>query len=172
MSDDNNALDTAGWILTLTDVAGGLGGAVMEMHVSALGGNATYFRDLAGRYLDDLAEMTQRGRLPISASQFYDDLAHYQGMAASTADDLARASRLANIGRFAPTIIGAAGAGVGIWYDMVHGGESAEQAVASNVGGFAASVGTGMLVETMIGGPVGTAVGAVVGAASVFSPPG
>lgn len=164
VSDDNNGLDTAGWILTLTDVAGGLGGALTQAHVSALAGNATYFRDLASRHLDDLAEMAQRGRLPMSASQFYDDLAHYQNMAASSADDVARASRLANIGRFAPPIIGAAGAGVGIWYDMEHGGESAEQAVASNVGGFAASVGTGMLVGTMIGGPVGTAVGAVVGA--------
>jgi hypothetical protein len=99
------------------------------------------------------------------AAQFYDDLDHWRSTAAGSADDLSRAARLANIGRFAPVALGGALAVGGIFYDM-HGPnqESAGQAVTSNLGGFAASVGTGMLVGTAIGGPVGTVVGTVVGA--------
>ena len=60
--------------------------------------------------------------------------------------------------------------GAGIWYDMTYNDESTEQAVASNVGGFAASVATGAAVGTLIGGPVGTVAGVVVGGAvSVFT---
>jgi hypothetical protein len=157
----DRAMDGPTWGFNLTSVAGGLAGALVDVHASALRGNARYFADLSAEHLDRLRSST---RVP-NAAQFYDDLDHWRSTAASSADDLARASRLANVGRFAPVALGGALAVGGIFYDM-HGPnqESAGQAVTSNLGGFAASVGTGALVGTAIGGPVGTVVGTVVGA--------
>ncbi len=149
---------------TLSDIAGGLGGALVDVHTSALRGSAAYFGNLSAQYLGRLEQLAQNGRLPVSAAQYYDDLASYRAMAAGSADDLSRAARLANVGRFAPVAFGGALAGVGIWYDMEHGDEGAGQAVASNLGGFGASVATGAVVGTMIGGPVGTVAGTIVGA--------
>lgn len=161
VSAENRAMDGPGWAFQLSDVAGGLGGALMEVHVSALRGNAQYFADLSAEHLDRLRASS---RVP-NAAQFYDDLDHWRSTAAGSADDLARASRLANVGRFAPVALGGALAVGGIFYDMYGPNEeSAGQAVTSNLGGFAASVGTGALVGTAIGGPVGTVVGTVVGA--------
>ncbi|WP_210438793.1 hypothetical protein [Nocardioides xinjiangensis] len=157
----NRAMDAPTWAFNLTSVAGGLAGALTEVQASALRGNAQYFADLSAEHLDRLRNT---GRVP-NAAQFYDDLDHWRSTAAGAADDLARASRLANAARFAPVALGGVLAVGGIFYDM-HGPnqESAEQAVTSNLGGFAASVGTGALVGTAIGGPVGTVVGTVVGA--------
>ena len=76
-----------------------------------------------------------------------------------------RTARLARIGKALPLGVGGALTGAGIWYDMTYNDESTEQAVASNVGGFAASVATGAAVGTLIGGPVGTVAGVVVGGA-------
>lgn len=161
VSAENREMDGPGWAFQLSDVAGGLGGALTQAHVSALRGNAQYFADLSAEHLDRLRNSS---RVP-HAAQFYDDLDHWRSTAAGSADDLSRAARLANIGRFAPVALGGALAVGGIFYDM-HGPnqESAGQAVTSNLGGFAASVGTGALVGTAIGGPVGTVVGTVVGA--------
>jgi hypothetical protein len=161
VSAENRAMDGPGWAFQLSDIAGGLGGALMDVHVSALRGNAQYLADLSAEHLDRLRGST---RVP-NAAQFYDDLDHWRSTATSSADDLARASRLANVGRFAPVALGGALAVGGIFYDMYGPNEeSAGQAVTSNLGGFAASVGTGALVGTAIGGPVGTVVGTVVGA--------
>ena len=161
VSAENRAMDGPGWTFQLSDIAGGLGGALMDLHVSALRGNARYFADLSADYLDRLRSST---RVP-NAAQFYDDLVHWGSQAGESADDLARASRLANIGRFAPVALGGALAIGGIVYDMNGpNNESFGQATTSNLGGFAASVGTGALVGTAIGGPVGTVVGTVVGA--------
>lgn len=161
VSAENRSMDGPGWAFQLSDVAGGLAGALTDVHVSALRGSAQYFADLSA---ENLERLRGSSRAP-NAAQFYDDLDHWRATAGGSADDLARASRLANIGRFAPVALGGAIAVGGIFYDM-HGPnqESAEQAVASNLGGFAASVGTGALVGTAIGGPVGTVVGTVVGA--------
>lgn len=161
VSSANRAMDGPGWAFQLSDIAGGLGGALMDVHVSALRGNAQYFAELSTEYLDRLRTSSAAP----NAAQFYDDLEHWRSTAAGSADDLARASRLANIGRSAPVALGGALAVGGIFYD-IHGPnqESAGQAVTSNLGGFAASVGTGALVGTAIGGPVGTVVGTVVGA--------
>ena len=121
--------------------------------------NARYFGNLADDYLERLRTTS---RVP-SAAQYYDDLAHWRQTATGAADDAARASRLLKAGKALPLALGGALTGVGIWYDMEHGDESAAQAVTSNVGGFAASVATGAVVGTMIGGPVGTVVGGPVG---------
>lgn len=160
VSAKNRAMDGAGWAFQLSDVAGGLGGALMQVHVSALRGNAQYFADLSADYLQRL-----RSSPVTNAAQFYDDLYHWNQTAAGAADDAARAARLANIGRFAPVALGGALAIGGIFYDMnKEDPEEFGQAATSNLGGFAASVGTGALVGTAIGGPVGTVVGTVVGA--------
>ena len=157
----NRAMDGPTWGFNLTSVAGGLAGALTEVHVSALRGNAQYFADLSAEHLDRLRGSS---RVP-NAAQFYDDLDHWRSTAAGSADDLARASRLANTARFAPVALGGALAVGGIFYDMYGPNqESAGQAITSNLGGFAASVGTGALIGTAIGGPVGTVVGTVVGA--------
>jgi len=85
-------------------------------------------------------------------------------MAAGAADEAAEASRLARAAKVGAPVLGGVLALGGTYYDYQYGGESIEQAAASNLGGFAASVGTGALVGTAIGGPVGTVVGTVVGA--------
>lgn len=160
VSAENRAMDGPGWAFQLTDVAGGLGGALMQVHVSALRGNAQYFANLSADYLERLRTS------PVThAGQFYDDLDHWSRTGAGAADDAARAARLSNIGRFAPVALGGALAIGGIFYDM-HGPNQEDfgQAATSNLGGFAASVGTGAAVGTLIGGPVGTVVGTVVGA--------
>lgn len=159
VSAEDRAMDGPGWAFQLTDVAGGLGGALMEVHVSALRGNAQYFADLSADYLERLRTS------PTNLSHLYDDLDHWKTTGAGAADDAARAARLANIGRYAPVALGGALAIGGIFYDM-HGPNQEDfgQAATSNLGGFAASVGTGAAVGTLIGGPVGTVVGTVVGA--------
>lgn len=160
VSSKDRALDGASWTFTLSDIAGGLAGAVLDINGSALRGNARYFGDLADEHLTRLRNQARVS----SASQFYDDLAHWNNTASSSADDAARAARLLRLGKATPLAVGGLLTGVGIWYDMEHGDESAAQAVTSNVGGFAASVATGAAVGTLIGGPVGTVVGVVVGA--------
>lgn len=160
VSAEDRALDGASWSFVLSDIAGGLTGATLQLHGSILSKDADYFSRLAQEGLDRLRSSS---RVP-SAAQFYDDLDHYSRLAASSADDAARAGRFLTAGKALPLAAGGLLTGVGIWYDMEHGGESAEQAVTSNVGGFAASVATGAVVGTMIGGPVGTVAGVIVGA--------
>ncbi|MFC7358809.1 hypothetical protein [Nocardioides astragali] len=163
VSAQNRAMDGPGWAFQLSDVAGGLGGALMDVHASALRGNAQYFADLSADYLQRMHQSAPTGRVP-SALHYYDDLDHWNRIAGESADELSRAARLANVGRFAPIALGGVLAVGGGFYDYHVKGESAEQAIASNAGGFAASVATGAVVGTMIGGPVGTVVGCVVGA--------
>ncbi len=166
VSAKNRALDGPTWTFNLSSIAGGLAGAVLELQGSVLRGGAEYWDDLSKQYLDRLRNTT---KVP-NPAQFYDDLDHWTRTSTSAADDAARAGRLLKLGKSVPLAVGGVLTGVGIWYDMEHGGESAEQAVTSNVGGFAASVATGAVVGTMIGGPVGTVVGTVVGAgAGVFT---
>lgn len=154
----------AGTLVTAADIAGGLAGAVGETHGSILKKSAETF---AKQYADDLARLQQHARSGNSIfdhARYYDDLDSARIGAASSADDLARASKMLRLAKGLPLVTGGALSGVGIWYDMKYGDESAAQAVTSNLGGFAASVGTGAVVGTAIGGPVGTAVGVVVGA--------
>lgn len=161
VSAQDRALDAASWTFALSDVAGGLAGATLGYNASALRQTAQGFRTNAQQHLARLRSMeTYPSRF---AQQFYDDLAHYDDVVRSSGDDLARASRLARLGTAVPLATGGVLTGVGIWYDMEHGGESAEQAVASNVGGFAASVAAGAAIGTVVGGPVGTVAGVVVG---------
>lgn len=159
VAEKDRALDGPTWTINLSSIAGGLAGAALDLHGSILRADARYFADLAAENLERLRTS------PVSnAAQFYDDLDHYRATAASAADDAARASNALRIGKALPLAAGGALTGVGIWYDMEHGGESAGQAVTSNVGGFAASVATGAVVGTAIGGPVGTVAGVIVGA--------
>ncbi|HEX6149358.1 hypothetical protein [Nocardioides sp.] len=160
VSSKDRALDGASWTFTLTDIAGGLGGAVLDLQGSVLRGSSQYWANLSDQHLERLRNTT---RVP-NPAQFYDDLDHWRSTATGAADDAARAGRLLRMGKAVPLAVGGVLTGVGIWYDMEHGDESAAQAVTSNVGGFAASVATGAVVGTMIGGPVGTVVGTVVGA--------
>lgn len=161
VSAQNRALDGPGWAFQLSDIAGGLGGALTSLHASVLRDNAKYFADLSADYLDRLRASTG---VP-NATQYYDDLDSWRATATGAADDAARASRLANVSRVAPVALGGFLAVGGVFYDL-YGPEqeSVGQAVTSNLGGFAASVGAGAVVGTAIGGPVGTVVGTVVGA--------
>ncbi|MCY7396921.1 MAG: hypothetical protein LH468_12375 [Nocardioides sp.] len=159
----DRALDGASWVFSLSDVAGGLGGSVAEVQSSALRTTSQYFKELGDDYLARLAEQARNGTIP-DAAKYYDDLDHYTRMAGAADDGLSQASRLARLGKAAPVALGGLLAAGGAFYDWKYGGESAEQAVASNAGGFAASIATGALVGTAIGGPVGTVVGVVVGA--------
>lgn len=90
-------------------------------------------------------------------------------------DDLARNAEL-NGGRVATNVgrgflaLGVIATGYGIYDDMANGGESAEQATTSNVGGFLAGMGAGAASGAAAGAiagsivpGAGTAVGAVVG---------
>ncbi len=162
VSQQDRALDAASWTFSLSDVAGGLGGALRELDVSLLRKNATYFKGLSDSYLARLRAGTTVP--PGAASQFYDDLDHWSRVGQGADESLSAASRAARVAKVAPIAVGGVLALGGTYYDYKYGGESIEQAAASNLGGFAASVGTGALIGTAIGGPVGTAVGAVVGA--------
>jgi hypothetical protein len=162
VSAKQRALDGPGWTFALSDMAGGFGGAAITYNASALRGTAQGYATNAQQHLARLRNMdSYPSRF---AQQYYDDLAHYDEVVRNSSDDVARAARLARIGKALPLAAGGALAGVGIWYDMKYNDESATQATASNVGGFAASVATGAVVGTAIGGPVGTVAGVVVGA--------
>lgn len=154
----------AGTLVTAADIAGGLAGALGEVHGSILKQTAQTF---AQQSADDLARLQQQarsGNAIFDHARYYDDFDSAGRGAGSSADDLARASKALRLAKGLPLAAGGVLSGVGIWYDMKYGDESTAQAVTSNLGGFAASVGTGALVGTAIGGPVGTAVGVVVGA--------
>ena len=102
VSAKDRALDAASWTFTLTDIAGGLSGAVLDLKGSLLRDQARYFGNLADDYLERLRTTT---RVP-SAAQYYDDLAHWRGTAAGAADDAARAARLLNAGKAVPLAVG------------------------------------------------------------------
>lgn len=160
VSAKDRSLDGPGWAFTLSDVSGGLAGAALDLHSSILRADATYFSDLAQQNLDRLNRMER----VVDPARHYDDLAHYQNLAATADDELDAASRFARLGKAGPAAFGGLLAVGGIAYDHYAGGEGWDQAAASNLGGFGASVATGALVGTAIGGPVGTVVGTVVGA--------
>lgn len=65
-------------------------------------------------------------------------------------------------------VLGIAGTGYGIYDDIVNGGESWQQATASNIGGMVAGIGagagTGAIIGSFILPPAGTIVGAAAGA--------
>ncbi len=161
-------------VVSASDVAGALAASRgTYLHVSILRQTATTFTTEATEALNRMrsTDYTRTGR-----SAFYDDLHNanrLQGMAddaTRAADDAVRggssATRLS--GAFSKALVG-----VGIGLDL-HDGESVPQAVASNVGGYAAgagagtlaSMGTSMAMGAAFGSVVpgvGTAVGAVVG---------
>jgi hypothetical protein len=160
VSAKDRALDGANWTFVLSDIAGGFAGAALGLHGSILRDSARYFGNLSQSNLSRLRGVER----VIDVARYYDDVDHYTRMGAGAADDAARAGRFLTAGKAVPLAAGGLLTGVGIWYDMEHGGESATQAVASNVGGFGASVAAGALVGTAIGGPVGTVAGVIVGA--------
>ena len=163
VSAEGRALDGQGWTFLLSDMAGGLAGAALAYNASALRATAEGFNLHAQQ---QLARLRSTQTFPSQyAQQFYDDLRHYDDVVRNTGDDLSRAARLARLGKAVPLAAGGVLTGAGIWYDMKYNDESAEQAVASNVGGFAASVAMGAAVGTMVGGPVGTVAGVIVGGA-------
>jgi hypothetical protein len=109
------------------------------------------------------------GKPTVPSSRFYElvDEVDILKTGASTTDDLLKSglrvgSRLAK----GLWVLGIAGTGYAI-YDDIQSGESVDQAVVSNVGGFLAGVGTGAAVGAIVGSfivpPAGTIVGAVVG---------
>lgn len=162
VSAKERALDGPGWTFLLSDMSGGFAGAALTYNASALRTTAQGFQANAQQHLARLRNMdTFPSRY---AQQYYDDLAHYDDVVRNTGDDVSRAARLARTGKALPLAVGGALTGAGIWYDMQYNDESATQATASNLGGFAASVATGAAVGTVIGGPVGTVAGVVVGA--------
>ncbi|WP_157559932.1 hypothetical protein [Microbacterium sp. H83] len=65
-------------------------------------------------------------------------------------------------------VLGVAGTGYAIYDDIANGGESWQQAAASNIGGMAAGIGagagTGAIIGSFIVPPAGTTVGAAAGA--------
>lgn len=113
--------------------------------------------------------LTEGGRAHAPAQHIYelmDERDAHLARAASNADDVRAPATLARAGR-GLTILAVAATGYSIYDDMDHG-ESAAQAVASNAGGFVASMAAGAaagaLVGSIVPGP-GTVVGAVVGTA-------
>lgn len=115
------------------------------------------------------ASVDAEGKLRVPRSRYYElvDQAEHLKVSAATADDtLKNGLRVGSKLSKGLLGLGIAGTGYAI-YDDIQSGESVEQAVASNVGGFAAGMlagaGAGAVVGTIIGGPVGTVVGAVVG---------
>jgi hypothetical protein len=139
-------------------------GATVARGVGAMRGAASA---LLGDAQNVLAA-TRRPGAALFPRSFYGDLdqaAALRAQAAAVSDD---AARLARAGRAGGWIVGGVLTGVSIYTDM-QDGESAGQAVASNVGGFGASVVTGWAVGAAVGSfvPVGgTVVGAVLGAAA------
>ncbi|QZY28789.1 WXG100 family type VII secretion target [Nocardioides coralli] len=155
----DRSLDGVNWTFVITDVASGFAGAVLGVHGSILRDSARYFGNVSQTNLIRLQGMDRVH----DAARYYDDLDHYRRLGAGAADDAARGARFLAAGKAVPLVTGGLLTGVGVWYDMEHGGESAAQAVTSNVGGFAASVAAGAAIGS-IGGPVGIVGGIVIGA--------
>lgn len=120
------------------------------------------------RHSDAMRTPTGRVLDPDHFYRLLDDAADHRAQAARLADEASDVKLPKGIGR-ALGVLGVAATGFAIQQDIEEG-ESATQAVASNVGGFAASLGagaaTGAIVGSFIPVPgVGTAVGFVAGAA-------
>ena len=131
------------------------------------------WRDSAARSLE--AAVGEDGQVTVGRGRFYevvDQIAKNDAAIGAADDGLGALTVTSKLGR-GLLVLGVAATGYGIYDDMQHG-ESAQQAVVSNVGGFAAgagagfvaSLGAGALVGAVAGSAVpvvGTVVGAVVG---------
>lgn len=174
LEDSYKGQDPKEMVVSAADVAGALAASrATNIHVSILRQTATTFTTEATEALGRVrgTDYSRTGQ-----SAFYDDLRNanrVQGMAddaTRAADDAVRAGSPATrlSGALSKALVG-----VGIGMDL-HAGESVPQALASNVGGYAAgagvgalaSMGTSMAMGAAFGSVVpgvGTAVGAVVG---------
>ncbi|ANH38356.1 hypothetical protein I601_1926 [Nocardioides dokdonensis FR1436] len=160
LEDEYRGLDGPAWALTAIDIAGGFGAGALSNKASSLRVASRALSDQAGEYLA-LIEADNTGFTN-------HDLDYWEGRGREAAEQARKADDLDRAARAGQLKLGGALAVVGIGLDVA-AGESTVQAVASNGGGFAASVaagvGTGALVGSFVPVPgVGTAVGAVVGA--------
>ena len=161
ITDKYRGLSGAQWLLTASDIAGGIAGGVMEFQASALRGTGQYFQELSAKHLE-WARNADPG--VVGKTRWYADLDDAT-RAGQSADDLVRsADDLKGSSKSLPLKLGGALAVAGIAYD-IHSGKDPVQATVSGGLGFGASVAAGAAIGTMIPVPVvGTAVGAVVGA--------
>lgn len=161
ITDKYRGLSGAQWLLTASDIAGGISGGVMEFNASSLRGTGQYFSELSAKHLE-WARNADPG--VVGKTKWYADLDDAT-KAGQSADDLVRsADDLKGTSKSLPLKLGGALAVAGIAYD-IHNGKDPVQATVSGGLGFGASVAAGAAIGTLIPVPVvGTAVGALVGA--------
>lgn len=150
------------WFLVVGDLVAGAGVAgVMAYNSEAMRQRAAHVRESSARFLD-LGRSAPAGTSVAQVHRDADEamrLRYAADDAARRADDLAARS-----GSFAFKAGGAL-AVTGIAYDVAVGGKPVDQAIVSGGVSFAASVGAGAAVGTLIPVPVvGTVAGALVGA--------
>lgn len=149
------------WFFVLSDVLGAAGEAMAAKHVSLLTKQSEFLMSESRKYLD-LARSAPPGS---TASQIYRDV-DWSRTLARNADDLVDTAK--DFDSKAGRLSGRLGGGLaiaGIAYD-IYTGKPVDQAVISGGLGFGAAVAAGALIGTAIPVPVlGTAVGALGGAA-------
>ena len=161
ITDKYRGLSGAQWLLTASDIAGGIAGGVMAFKADSLRGTGRYFQELSAKHLE-WARQADPG--VIGRNRWYAHLDDAKKMGQG-ADELVRsADDLKGTSKSLPLKLGGALAVAGIAYD-IHNGKDPVQATVSGGLGFGASVAAGAAIGTLIPVPVvGTVVGAVVGA--------
>lgn len=152
---------TQKWFLTLGDLTNGAAGTLAAKHSSVMGKQAQFLTSESARLL----ERARTAPAGTNASQIYRDFDLSRTAAYRTDDVAAVAENVQrNAAKWGLRAGGALAVG-GIAYDIAHG-KPAAQAIASGGVGFGASVAAGAAIGTLVPVPVvGTAVGAVGGAA-------
>jgi uncharacterized protein YukE len=179
LADEYDGMSWLDATLNGTDfVAGAVLSRMSRYHAKILDNDARYWAREADRWRDYMRNKDYRSvgdprRVYDLDAQHQDYLDERARTSGSAADDAVRTERFGGLAKGVSRGL----VGVGILVDL-HDGESVPQAVASNVGGYAAGVGvtvavdagTTMLAATAAGAAmgsavpvVGTAVGAVVG---------
>ena len=161
ITDKYRGLQGAQWLLTASDISGGVAGGVMEFKASSLRGTGQYFKGLSAQHLE-----WARNADPavVGRTKWYADLDDATKMG-QNADDMIRSADDIKAGsKSIPLKLGGALAVAGIAYDIYNGKDPVQATVSGGLG-FGASVAAGAAIGTLIPVPVvGTAVGAIVGA--------
>lgn len=161
ITDKYRGLQGAQWVLTASDISGGIAGGVMEFKASSLRGTGEYFKGLSAQHLE-WARNADPG--VVGRTRWYADLDDATKMG-QNADDLIRSADDLKAGsKSIPLKAGGVLAVAGIAYDIYNGKDPVQATVSGGLG-FGASVAAGAAIGTLIPVPVvGTAVGAIVGA--------
>ncbi|WP_441961248.1 hypothetical protein [Mycolicibacterium houstonense] len=150
------------WFLAVADlVNGAIGGVLAEKHVSLLKAKADFLKADAARWLE-IAKSAPPGT---PAAQVYRDFDQSRIFAQNADDALKSAAEAEAKATRLGLKVGGALAVAGVAYDIAHG-KDVDQAIVSGGVGFGASVLAGAAIGTAIPVPfVGTALGAIGGAA-------